>query len=120
MPEARVARMRFWWRFVRANESQDTGTPTAKADGPAAVCEQPGEQVLSVRIPGPEESPAGEWWSAQDRAAPLRLQQAIWHCGSSDSASRESTGTGPNRRISARPIVRRSICIEVYTVPKAA
>ena len=63
--------------------------------------------MLSVRNSGPEESPAAEWWSAQDLAKPLRLQHAIWHCGSSDSASKESTGAGPNNRISARPIVRR-------------
>jgi len=82
-------------------------SPAEKADGSAATWGHPGGQLLSVWKPAPEESPSGEWWSAQDRAKPLRLQHAIWHCGSSDSASKEITGAGPNSRISARPIVRR-------------
>lgn len=85
----------------------DSRSPAAKAVGAEATWGHPGGQLLAVRSPGPEESPAEEWWSAQDRAKPLRLQHAIWHCGSSDRASNESTGAGPNSRISARPIVRR-------------
>src|SRR5512143_2896554 len=94
-----------WGRNIAGPDGRN---PAVNADGAPATWEHPGGQLGAPWKPCPDDSEAGERCNAQDRAKPARLQQAIWHWGSSDCTSSEITGTGPNSRISASAMAWRT------------
>lgn len=91
-----------------SREAPGSGIPVMSDDGANAACEQPGEQPSEARRPD-RGLPSGEPARMQECGAWTRLQQAIWHSGSVESAARSrDTGADPKRRRSAQATARRS------------
>ena len=107
-PDARDAKSEFFSIAGEENGVPVSGNPVLNADGAPPTYAHPDGQLLAAWKPSEDGSGTNEWWRVQDRAKPMRLQHAIWHCGSANCASREISGAGPNSMTKAKPIARRT------------